>query len=271
LPGNRLLLVSGESVKTLAKQLKVKDTATFYRQFASANPGLHLKNPDQKIPAETQVVIPNKYTQNFDSFESAANNATNAKHYNPGKASDTGAVGASTYVSGSGPSVAFGNTNAQGYQTGYTQVGSTAPITSGVPATSAQVTSWIDQALQLMGIDPNSPQGQEMVKALKIIIAHESGGNPNSINNWDSNAKAGHPSQGLMQTIPGTFTSAMQTALQKFPGIAQKFPNAASVSNITNPVLNIIAGAVYAEGRYGSLGNVPGVKAVNSGGAYVGY
>ena len=33
----------------------------------------------------------------------------------------------------------------------------------------------------------------------------ESGGNPNAINNWDSNAKAGMPSQGLMQTIPGTF------------------------------------------------------------------
>ena len=38
-----------------------------------------------------------------------------------------------------------------------------------------------------------------------MIIQHESGGNPNAINNWDSNAAAGMPSKGLMQTIDPTF------------------------------------------------------------------
>lgn len=38
-------------------------------------------------------------------------------------------------------------------------------------------------------------------------IATESGGNPNAINNWDSNAAAGHPSQGLLQFIPSTFAA----------------------------------------------------------------
>nr|WP_250634884.1 transglycosylase SLT domain-containing protein [Bacillus subtilis] len=35
----------------------------------------------------------------------------------------------------------------------------------------------------------------------------ESGGNPNVVNRWDSNWKAGHPSQGLMQFIPSTFNA----------------------------------------------------------------
>lgn len=38
-------------------------------------------------------------------------------------------------------------------------------------------------------------------------IATESGGNVNAINNYDSNAQAGHPSQGLLQFIPSTFAA----------------------------------------------------------------
>jgi SLT domain-containing protein len=41
--------------------------------------------------------------------------------------------------------------------------------------------------------------------------------------------------------------------------------------NIRNPVDNIIAGVRYAISRYGSISNVPGVKAVHNGGKYVGY
>lgn len=37
------------------------------------------------------------------------------------------------------------------------------------------------------------------------VIKHESGGNARAINNWDSNAKAGHPSKGILQFIDGTF------------------------------------------------------------------
>lgn len=38
-------------------------------------------------------------------------------------------------------------------------------------------------------------------------IETESGGNPGVTNNWDSNAKAGHPSSGLLQFIPSTFNA----------------------------------------------------------------
>jgi hypothetical protein len=66
----------------------------------------------------------------------------------------------------------------------------------------------------------------------------ESGGNPNAINLWDSNAKRGTPSRGLMQTIPSTF------AAYRDPGL----PN-----NIVDPLANIVASMNYALKRYGSL------------------
>ena len=68
-------------------------------------------------------------------------------------------------------------------------------------------------------------------------IQIESGGNPNAINLWDSNAKAGHPSQGLMQTIPGTFNA-----------YAGPFRG----RGITDPLASIYAGVNYAMHRYGS-------------------
>ena len=37
------------------------------------------------------------------------------------------------------------------------------------------------------------------------VIQHESGGNARAINLWDSNAKAGHPSKGILQFIDSTF------------------------------------------------------------------
>ena len=64
----------------------------------------------------------------------------------------------------------------------------------------------------------------------------ESGGNPNAINLWDSNAKAGHPSQGLMQVIPSTFDS------YALPGYD---------TDILDPLSNIIAAIRYTWSRYG--------------------
>jgi len=69
-------------------------------------------------------------------------------------------------------------------------------------------------------------------------IAFESGGNPMAINLSDSNARAGHPSQGLVQTIPGTF-------------FAYAGPYASR--GITDPFANVYAGMNYALHRYGSI------------------
>ncbi|WP_232852477.1 transglycosylase SLT domain-containing protein [Nocardia acididurans] len=113
---------------------------------------------------------------------------------------------------------------------------------------------WIDEALRVLAqhgydtrrIDPT---------AIATIIEHESSGNPHAINLWDSNAAAGTPSKGLMQTIDSTF------AVHSLPGHR----------DIWNPVDNIIAGVRYSIDRYGSLENVPGIRAMNSGGGYIGY
>lgn len=40
---------------------------------------------------------------------------------------------------------------------------------------------------------------------VKAVIQHESGGNSSVVNNWDSNARAGHPSKGVLQFIQSTF------------------------------------------------------------------
>lgn len=57
-----------------------------------------------------------------------------------------------------------------------------------------------------MGI--NTPQGvQNWTNAMVKQIGSESSGDPGAVNNSDSNAIAGHPSQGLLQFIPSTFQS----------------------------------------------------------------
>lgn len=69
-------------------------------------------------------------------------------------------------------------------------------------------------------------------------VMFESTGNPRAINLWDSNAKAGHPSKGLLQTIDSTFQS------YRLPGL----PN-----NIYNPLANLVAGIRYMFARYGHV------------------
>jgi len=100
------------------------------------------------------------------------------------------------------------------------------------------------------------PASADYVGDVEIIITYESGGDPTVVNNWDINAQEGHPSQGLMQTIPSTFEA------YRSPSLAD---------NILDPAANIYAGIGYAVSRYGSLDNVPGVVAVKQGLGYVGY
>jgi hypothetical protein len=83
----------------------------------------------------------------------------------------------------------------------------------------------------------------------------ESGGSPTAINLTDSNAQAGHPSQGLFQTIPSTF------AAYALPGYG----------NIISPIDNSIAGIRYIKSRYGDVFHVPGIESLARGGSYVGY
>ncbi|WP_267244786.1 LysM peptidoglycan-binding domain-containing protein [Streptomyces sp. PR69] len=98
---------------------------------------------------------------------------------------------------------------------------------------------WIREALDVMaqhGI-PGSYEG------IHRNIMRESSGNPNAINNWDSNAAKGTPSKGLLQTIDPTFRA------YHVPGTS---------TNPFDPVANIVAACNYAADRYGSIDNVNG-------------
>jgi len=119
---------------------------------------------------------------------------------------------------------------------------------------SGSVKTWIAQAIEIL--ERNGYRADQLdPAAINTIIQHESSGNPRAENDWDSNAKAGHPSKGLMQCIDSTFDA------HALPGHR----------DIWNPVDNIIAGVRYAISRYGSIDEVPGIKAVHAGGSYVGY
>jgi SLT domain-containing protein len=102
----------------------------------------------------------------------------------------------------------------------------------GGPAGSGSLGAWISQALALTGA-PGSWGGP-----LRTLVMRESGGNPRAINLWDSNAKAGHPSMGLAQTIGPTFEHYRLKSLPDDP---------------YNPVANLSAAIRYIESRYGSI------------------
>ncbi|MED4802645.1 phage tail tape measure protein [Bacillus atrophaeus] len=129
------------------------------------------------------------------------------------------------------------------------QAGSLAAAYSGMGAVGGNVKQWLMAAMMA------TKTPLSWLPGLMTIAQHESGGNPNSINLWDSNAKAGNPSQGLMQTVPTTFNA------HKAPGMG----------NIRNPIHNAAAAIGYIKSRYGSIDNVPGIKSLRHGGPYVGY
>ena len=98
---------------------------------------------------------------------------------------------------------------------------------------SAGVAQWggdVLKALSMLHL-PSTLENQILYQ-----ISTESGGNPNSINKVDSNAKSGDPSRGLLQTTGATFKAF------HVPGTS---------SNIYDGLANIAAATNYAEHRYG--------------------
>lgn len=99
----------------------------------------------------------------------------------------------------------------------------------------ANVEQWrgvVMQALGMLGLSGS------LANTTLRRMNQESGGNARAINNWDSNARRGTPSKGLMQVIDPTFRANRD----------HRAPN-----DIWNPLANILASMRYALGRYGSL------------------
>jgi hypothetical protein len=128
------------------------------------------------------------------------------------------------------------------------------PVTQAAAQPTDQIGTWLNKALGILKANGYS-ESQMNANGIRTMIQNESGGNPSAINLWDSNAAAGTPSKGLMQTIDSTFKN------WSLPGHR----------DIWNPVDNIIAAVRYAIATYGSISKVPGVAGVSSGGGYQGY
>ncbi|QNE78919.1 transglycosylase SLT domain-containing protein [Streptomyces finlayi] len=98
---------------------------------------------------------------------------------------------------------------------------------------------WIKESLAVMAENgiPGTYEG------IHRNIMRESSGNPQIVNNWDSNAAKGTPSKGLLQVIDPTFQA------YHVPGTS---------TDSFDPVANITAACNYAADRYGSIDNVFG-------------
>lgn len=105
------------------------------------------------------------------------------------------------------------------------------------PAYPDTLDGWIQEARAIL-----SSNGDQVpsAKALKATALAESSGNPQAVNRWDSNARAGTPSIGLAQMIRPTF------AAYALPGHKE----------ITDPVDNLVASARYSNARYGGMDNM---------------
>ncbi|MFD4969812.1 transglycosylase SLT domain-containing protein [Streptomyces sp. NPDC058424] len=104
---------------------------------------------------------------------------------------------------------------------------------------SNNLDGWIRASLAVMaqkGI-PGSYNG------IHRNIIRESSGNPRAINLWDSNARKGIPSKGLLQVIDPTFRAYHVNGTSW---------------DIYDPIANITAACNYAAKRYGSIDNVFG-------------
>ena len=97
------------------------------------------------------------------------------------------------------------------------------------------VERWRPMVLRALGM---VGQSESLADVTLRRMDKESSGNPRAINLWDSNAKNGTPSKGLMQVIDPTFKAYAMHGYDK---------------DIWDPLSNILASMKYALGRYGSL------------------
>lgn len=123
-----------------------------------------------------------------------------------------------------------------------------------VSAGAEQWRSLVIQALQMLG------QPISLADAVMATLDKESSGNPNAINDWDSNWQRGTPSKGLMQVIDPTFRS------YAIPGYD---------TNIWDPLSNILASLNYQLKVYGGIwahlnGYAAGTKSATQGLHWVG-
>jgi hypothetical protein len=138
---------------------------------------------------------------------------------------------------------------ATGAPVGGLSSGASAPSTGLSPMTGGTLQQWIDRAEQITGTS-NVPNVDNM---LRILISHESGGNPTIVNSTPT--PRGYHAEGLAQMIVPTFQH------YAIPGLG----------GIFNPVANLSAAIKYMIDKYGSIANTPGIASVLAGHGYQPY
>ena len=103
-------------------------------------------------------------------------------------------------------------------------------------ANYSQFTGTPDLMAWIAAAEKAADVGAGWTPGMTTLIGRESGGNPNAVNNWDSNAAKGDPSRGLTQTIGSTFEAYRDKNLP---------------DNIYDPVANIVAAIHYIQSTYG--------------------
>lgn len=161
--------------------------------------------------------------------------------------------------------------------------GNAAGIGNGAKETEKKQNSWLNKLIESFqmtsGAMPAKAYGP-MIKAaaaymhesitdfnvdmIERIIANESGGDPNITNNWDSNAKAGHPSTGILQYILPTF---LNYAMPGHKNIHSAFDQLIALFNDATWRTDMGMGynGKYGEWR-GSASGPSGPRKMNSGG-----
>jgi TP901 family phage tail tape measure protein len=211
------LLIQQEALK---KGIPISAAAAAYRKNAFAEGGW--TGPGSKYqPAG--IVHADEFVINKDSRQKIESSA-------PGLLDSMNATGSVPGYAAGGQVWPFATTAAM------TKVPSKADVLNAVvgstSAGSGSLGAWILQAIGLTGVPAN------WAGPLRTLVMRESGGNPRAINLWDSNAKAGHPSMGLAQTIGPTFEHYRLHSLPDDP---------------YNPVANLSAAIRYIESRYGTI------------------
>ncbi len=97
------------------------------------------------------------------------------------------------------------------------------------------VERWANLVLVVMA-EKNIPR--KRLKGILAQIQQESSGNPKAVNRWDSNAKRGTPSKGLLQVIKPTYRSYAKDGYRK-----PKY--------MTVPYTNLFAALTYVKDNYG--------------------
>jgi hypothetical protein len=97
------------------------------------------------------------------------------------------------------------------------------------------VLRWANLVLAVMREHRIRPR---FLRGILAQIQQESSGNPYAVNRWDSNARAGLPSKGLLQVIAPTYRAYAK-------------PGYRSLTYQTNPYCNIWAALNYVIDRYG--------------------